>query len=176
VEYIIDCLILFLIYILIYIKKLKYKNKLYKIKFSLFYFYIMVVFLITIMPFRIIVPGRNKLFLERLNLIPFRDIYRHYLGGTQDVILNIIMFIPFGFLISFFKEKNILETIILSFSFSLFIEVTQLLYAWTTIYSKRTSDITDVITNTIGGIIGYLIYKIFCILKKRIAVIFVLKR
>ncbi len=171
VKYILSFAILILIYILIYYKSLKSKSREYKIKFSLFYCYITIVLFATIMPFRIIQPGKNELFYRRLNLVPFRDIYNSYRGAIKDMILNVLMFIPFGFLISLLKEKTLLKTIVLSFLFSLFIETTQLLYAWTSITSIRTCDITDVITNTTGGIIGFLLYKLFSILIKKVKVI-----
>ncbi|NFH31516.1 VanZ family protein, partial [Clostridium sporogenes] len=44
-------------------------------------------------------------------------------------------------------------------SFSMFIEITQLL-------NNRSTDIDDLILNTIGGLIGYGIYKMFvCVMK-----------
>ncbi len=170
-EYILSFGVLILIYILIYYKSLKPKSREYKIKFSLFYIYICMVLFATIMPFRIIMPGQNELFYRRLNLVPFRDIYNSYRGAIKDMILNVLMFIPFGFLISLLKEKTLLKTILMSFSFSLFIEVTQLLYAWTSITSIRTCDITDIITNTTGGIIGFLLYKLVKFFAKKVKVI-----
>lgn len=172
-EYIIDFFILFLIYILIYLKYLKNKESLFKIEFSLFYLYITIVFFSTIMPFRIIIPGRNEFFLDRLNLVPFRDMYKHYFGAIDDIILNIIMFIPFGFFYSLLKNKKLFNVIITSFLFSLFIELTQLLYAWTSIYSRRTCDVTDLITNTFGGVIGYFLYKLIYILKRKVKIFFI---
>lgn len=169
-EYIFSFAILILVYILIYYKSLKLKSREYRIKFSLFYFYITIVLFFTIMPFRII-HMQNELFYKRLNLVPFRDIYNSYRGARKDMVLNVLMFIPFGFLISVLKEKTLLKTILLSFLCSLFIETTQLLYACTSIASIRTCDITDIITNTTGGIIGFILYKIFNILLKKVKVI-----
>ncbi|NLJ94559.1 MAG: VanZ family protein, partial [Clostridiaceae bacterium] len=47
-----------------------------------------------------------------------------------------------------------------TFLFSLAIELTQPL-----LHMHRASDITDLITNTIGGIIGYLFYRFFSKIK-----------
>lgn len=69
------------------------------------------------------------------------------------------MTIPFGFLYSILKKNiNLIKVIVSTFLFSLSIELTQLIM---TIFllRHRSFDVTDLITNTIGGIIGYLIYK-----------------
>ena len=65
---------------------------------------------------------------------------------------NIFIFIPVGLLISLIwniKDKNVVLT---GFLISLSIELTQL-------FLKRTTDIDDLILNTLGVIIGLLISK-----------------
>ncbi len=71
-------------------------------------------------------------------------------------ILNIILFIPLGFFlpILYKKYRNFKEVTKVGFLTSLFIEIMQL-------FSHRATDIDDLITNTLGTIIGYLIFKIF---------------
>lgn len=67
------------------------------------------------------------------------------------------MTIPFGFLLALIKRKNIklLKVVFYTFLLSLSIEILQPL-----INGARSADITDLITNVIGGIAGYVIYLI----------------
>lgn len=72
-------------------------------------------------------------------------------------MLNVIMTIPFGFLLPLVKKNvKLLKIIFYTFLLSLSIELLQPL-----INGVRSSDITDLITNVVGGIIGYVIYLIF---------------
>lgn len=96
------------------------------------------------------------------NISPFNDLLLGRSGSVKEVTLNIIMTIPFGFIYSFYNNDiNIIKVIECTFTFSLAIEITQLLM---TIFllNHRSFDVTDLITNTIGGCIGYLTYcKVF---------------
>lgn len=70
---------------------------------------------------------------------------------------NIIMTIPFGMYVSYYFRYNWKETMILSFLLSLFFELTQL----TGIYfiypgAYRLFDVDDLILNTLGGVVGYI--------------------
>lgn len=88
---------------------------------------------------------------QKLNFIPFsNEIY------IVEYLQNILLFIPFGILLPFLWKKydKLLYILLSGFSFSMFIEVTQLL-------NNRSTDIDDLILNTIGGLIGYGIYKMF---------------
>ena len=87
-----------------------------------------------------------------INWIPFRDFsVRNILG----MILNIVMFIPFGsFLPIYFKHfRKIQITVLAGFLMSLSIEIMQL-------FTFRATDIDDLIMNTIGALAGYGISKI----------------
>lgn len=77
-----------------------------------------------------------------------------------ELILNIIMLMPFGFLYPIIRRAGIMKTISMTFLFSLAIESYQLYSCWCGSYASRIFDITDLITNTIGGLIGYIIYTI----------------
>ncbi|MCU9556869.1 VanZ family protein [Bacillus cereus] len=75
-------------------------------------------------------------------------------GGTT-YLLNIVLFMPFGFLLptiwpQFRKMKN---TVCAGFFFSLAIELNQLL-------NNRITDVDDLFTNTLGAIIGYFLYSV----------------
>ncbi|PHB52227.1 VanZ family protein [Bacillus toyonensis] len=76
-------------------------------------------------------------------------------AGSTTYLLNIVLFMPLGFLLptiwpQFRKMKN---TIYAGFFFSLAIELSQLL-------NSRITDIDDVFTNTLGAIIGYVLYRV----------------
>lgn len=99
--------------------------------------------------------GDEIIRMDEIMLIPFNS------DGATTYILNIIMFIPLGFLLPYIWKsfRNLKYIIFSSFIFSLSIELTQLL-------NKRTTDIDDLIMNTIGGILGFIIFKIFSIIFK----------
>lgn len=93
-----------------------------------------------------------------MNLVPFIDVSLGRGDFIRQVGLNVIMTIPFGFLFPLTKKENtnFFKTIIFCFLLSFIIEVLQPL-----INGFRSSDITDIITNITGGVIGYLFYIIF---------------
>ena len=97
--------------------------------------------------------------MRSINLIPF---YYNQETNThlREVIYNIIVFIPLGVYVQIFKEdwkkaRNCLVVFGISFLF----EVVQFIFA------IGASDVTDLIGNTLGGIVGIL----FCIVMKKIA-------
>ena len=73
------------------------------------------------------------------------------------VFFNILLFVPFGMFLRYYKGYSIKKVIISSFILSAFFEFTQVtrLYG---IYPKpyRLCDIDDLILNTLGGVVGYL--------------------
>lgn len=91
------------------------------------------------------------------NFIPFKEIFRYPITSFlfyKNVIGNIFLFIPFGIFVTYYvKNKTFIPTVFLSILVSSSIEFVQSIIG-------RTSDIDDVILNTIGGILGYIIYKI----------------
>ncbi len=93
----------------------------------------------------------NKpIFNPIINLVPFND------GLELSVILNIILFMPFGFLLPTLwkKYRKLLPTLWNGLLFSIIIEIAQLFGLY------RVSDINDLIMNTIGTICGWIIFNI----------------
>lgn len=101
-----------------------------------------------------------------LNLKPF-----NWISTSKDIlnqimvekVPNIILFVPLGFFIpAVFKNKRKLyKTALISFCMTFSVEFFQY-------FIGRFSDIDDVITNVLGGIIGYAIFKLLnAILKDR---------
>ncbi len=101
------------------------------------------------------------------NLIPFKSI-KHYYSGSFAIIIahinvfgNILIFIPFGiYLQLYLKDKSILKSFVITLISSVIIEVVQFAFG------IGIADIDDVILNTVGGLIGILIYKILVLVFK----------
>lgn len=158
--YLFDFILLISLYFLIFHKKWKKGPKRILLINSIMYVYIIMVIFVTLMPFTIqlVLGGTNNLFMETANFIPFRDLMLNYNGAVKEIILNIIMMIPFGFLYPIISKKSASKVIIMTFLFSLTIECLQLMSArWGGLFS-RSFDVTDLITNTTGGLIGYILY------------------
>lgn len=87
---------------------------------------------------------------EEINLFPFRD------GISLSMILNVVMFMPLGFLLPLlWKEyQSLVRTAIIGFCFSCGIEFCQL-------FNRRVSDVDDLLMNTLGAILGWLIWIVF---------------
>lgn len=154
----IDLISLILIYFICLLPRWK-SNRRYLFLKSTLYTYICFTLYFTLMPFIIPIPFINlKMSSANINLIPFNDILLRHGGATRELFLNIIMMIPFGILVPFIYKKNFFSTIKYTFGFSLIIESFQIFS-----YSGfRSFDVTDLISNTLGGIVGCLLYMLFC--------------
>ena len=91
------------------------------------------------------------------NLTPFKEIFRYELMSSafiKQVLGNIVLFVPLGYFVSYYcKIKGIVGITIVSLLSSVTIEIVQH-------FIGRSVDIDDVILNVIGGIIGFLLYKL----------------
>lgn len=90
-----------------------------------------------------------------LNLIPFK---LQEIGIEQfliEKIPNIILFIPLGFFLPvvFKSNRKAYKTILITFAMTFSIELFQY-------FIGRSSDIDDIITNLLGGIIGFIVFKL----------------
>src|ERR1700722_1153790 len=84
-----------------------------------------------------------------VNLVPFSNSS----GTSGEMADNVLVFIPFGLLLGLnFKRLDLWRKILVVFVFSLTAEVIQYILA------IGASDITDVITNAFGGLIGLMAY------------------
>lgn len=83
-----------------------------------------------------------------VNLIPIVTMP----GDLKEPLLNVILFMPLGFILPILWKRfqSVKNIIIAGLSLSLFIEILQ-------IFTYRATDINDLITNTIGTLVGYLI-------------------
>lgn len=93
---------------------------------------------------------------SKSNYIPFKEMFRYNIGSRlfiKNVIGNIIMFIPYGFFTSYILNlKKTKSMALMALLVSVSIEITQLVIG-------RVFDIDDIILNTLGGIIGFYLYK-----------------
>ena len=88
------------------------------------------------------------------NLIPFIDIIHHHAGAYSEVFLNILLFMPLGIMLQVYRRHALAPTLGILLTVSLLIELLQpQLSPW------RTGDITDVITNVFGGLLGWYLAK-----------------
>lgn len=136
-----------------------------------FIFY--VVLLLTITIFKYVSPiglfDNDREFYRSVNLIPFKTI-SEYISGSVDVSKSIIwdnilgnlcLFIPFGiYLLHFYKNHKAIHYIIMIVLTSIAIELIQY------ILSLGATDIDDVILNSLGGVIGVLLYRMIDALMK----------
>lgn len=83
--------------------------------------------------------------------------FRPFLYMFSDVtsVLNVLMFLPLGFFLPVLRAKfrTFRATVSFGFVMSAFIELAQ-------IFTKRATDINDLMTNTLGTILGYWIAKV----------------
>jgi len=135
---------------------------------TLMFVYISMVLYVTVMPINIPLGATNKYFLDQANFIPFRDLRLGYSGAEREIVLNIIMMVPFGFLFPIIQNKGMIFTVLMTFIFSLMIESTQLLMVYLGSLYSRSFDVTDLITNTLGGFVGFLLYIPFSRLFRKI--------
>ncbi|MFT3701706.1 MAG: VanZ family protein [Agriterribacter sp.] len=88
---------------------------------------------------------------RRVNLIPFNGAAR--ISG--EVIMNIIIFVPLGIYVGVLFKRWISGTKIIFFFVSSF-----LFEAFQFIFKVGAFDITDIISNTLGGLTGLLIFQV----------------
>ena len=92
---------------------------------------------------------------ERINLRPFL-MFKQFRWSSEQVLGNFVMLLPLGIYIPllFPKLSGFFKVFIVCLLVSVSIELMQL------ITSYRSTDIDDVILNTSGAVIGYVMYKI----------------
>ncbi len=153
----------------------RYNNNSVKteILFFLFYLYLVAVFLNTVVPSEIL----RLNFTSDCFMLPNRDsVYNNpaqsYIYIRSFVIeglwfrlfhvfiLNLILLVPFGILFPLLYPKQKDKTIFIGFLISCSIEFLQL-------FTDRLTDTFDIFLNTLGVIIGYMIYKLIMKIKER---------
>ncbi len=94
--------------------------------------------------------------MQNLNLDPYSAPAR--INGEvvyEEIYFNILAFLPFGLYLGIlFKKWNVYQNILVFLLVSLSFEIVQYIFA------IGASDITDVINNVLGGIIGMILFKL----------------
>lgn len=126
-----------------------------------------IVYMVFLMYFLFFAEIMGRTYIDRdyhYNLTPFREIrrfivYRRTLGWfavLSNLLGNVLAFVPFGMTLPMLTPKcrNFFHIVLLGFDFSLFVETIQLI-------SKVGSfDVDDLILNTLGAALGYLVYRL----------------
>ena len=104
----------------------------------------------------IIFRGEQSFTYAKLELIPFWTywaVVKHIPGvSIWDIILNVVLFMPLGFLVTLlFPKIPWWKVLMIAMAMSIIIETNQYFF------EKGIAQIDDVMHNTIGAIIGWLI-------------------
>lgn len=109
-----------------------------------------------------VVFGAYEVTLHTLNIVPFKFITENWDMGARkqvtQIIANILMFVPLGFILPvvFPRVRAFARTAVCMLSFSFLIELVQY-------FIGRSADVDDLILNTVGGMVGYLIFYAFAV-------------
>ena len=157
-KYLIDFATLAFLYAAVFFRKWRKKCRDILLVSTHMYIYLSFVLYFTLMPILTALPFILNHPYTPMNLVPFIDVLAGRGDFLRQIVLNIIMTIPFGFLFPLTQNgrAEFISTVFFCFLMSLGIELLQPL-----INGFRSSDITDLITNVIGGILGYGFYVIF---------------
>ncbi len=104
------------------------------------------------------------------NFIPFNEIFRYSITSRlfiKNVIGNMLMFLPFGFFISYYlNNEKVWLTLFITVITSLAIELVQLTMV------GRVFDVDDIILNVIGGVVGFYIYHLLSYIGDKVPSVF----
>lgn len=134
-----------------------------------FALYILILFKLVFLSRSVFLDDNGNAF-RSINIIPFQTIMEYlYIGadGVKRFSLmniggNIAAFIPLGMYLPLFKKnKKIGINLLLVFLTSLFVEIIQ----W--IFAVGVADIDDLILNSLGGLLGILVYKLVSLIFKK---------
>lgn len=137
------------------------ENKMKRITGILLIVYLLVLSWIILFKMQLSISELKNMNFRSINLIPFSEsVIVNGKVDISEILLNIVAFVPFGIYISMLKPNwNFGKKVLPIFCVSLAYEIIQFIFA------IGGSDITDLIGNTLGGVIGIgifvLLYGIF---------------
>ena len=160
-KYLLDFAVLALLYFLWLCPKWKRREKRVLAVNTVMFLYLSGVLLVTLMPVITSLPFCFSHPYIPMHMNPFEDAISGRGDFIRQIVLNVIMTVPFGFLYPLCrraagKKCGLLCCVLMTIALSLSIELLQPL-----INGARSADITDVIANTTGGLIGYVVYAVF---------------
>lgn len=86
------------------------------------------------------------------------DLQKDGLSAVPQILANVVFFVPLGFISSRLLRLNLPRSVVVGLAVSLVIELTQLTGFWGVYpYAYRTFDVDDLLWNTSGAVIGWLV-------------------
>jgi glycopeptide antibiotics resistance protein len=161
--------------IITFLRLKKKKSLVYVIFFTIFYTYIIKVLDYTLFQFQSLLllkhfmPGlilNGQTAGKTMNLIPL------VMLTPQDLktsLLNILILVPFGFGLPFITNLRMKKIVVIGALFSIVIEFLQLVTGFMAKITFRIADINDVIFNTVGVAIGYILFVGFVCIYRHIS-------
>ncbi|REE67596.1 glycopeptide antibiotics resistance protein [Paenibacillus taihuensis] len=161
-------------FLLVQYRRHGYVNKYRAMLLYLFLLYFMNAFYLILLPFPSSVHNEPPTTGSYVQWIPFHfvlDIMKEtgvdwghpstYLRLVQEravlqVVFNVLLTVPFGMFLRYYFRTGWLKCLLLTLGLSLFFEVTQVTGIYGIFdYPYRLMDIDDVMTNTVGGMLGF---------------------
>lgn len=130
------------------------KSRKHNITKGLFIVYIIILTWIILFKLQFDISSLETMNLRSINLVPFAgSLIINNRVDISEIILNVVIFVPFGIYVCMLKEEwSFIKKVIPIFITSLAFETLQYIFA------LGASDITDLIGNTLGGIIGIAVF------------------
>lgn len=92
---------------------------------------------------------------KNFNFVPFKNFFH------RSSLYNIIMLVPFGFLLPFVRKTNFPKVFLAGLGLCSILECIQAIVGFAVGYSTRIIDVNDLICNTLGAAIGYGLFIVF---------------
>ncbi|MEN9327414.1 MAG: hypothetical protein RI947_222 [Candidatus Parcubacteria bacterium] len=161
--------------IVMFLRLKKKKSVVYLIFFTLFYVYIVKVLDYTLIQYQSLVilkhfiPSlmlRGQTAEKSINLIPLLALTPEDLKTS---LLNILLMIPFGFGLPFITHFRMKKIVVIGVLLSIGIELLQFITGLMAHITFRVADINDVIFNTAGVAVGYILFVGFVHMFRRVS-------
>lgn len=167
-----------IVYIAVLISGIKKKISLSRhILIFLFFVYIVNLVSITLFPLPIQkeeIEYMVKCHFLKNNFVPFKSIIELIkdprTASFRQVFGNIVLFIPMGFLVPllFNKMSTLRKVVLVGFISSFTVEFLQFLISFIIGATYKITDIDDIILNTIGTIIGFILFRFAQFLQEKL--------
>lgn len=153
--------ILTLVVFPVFLWRIRNKSASAKLYYSLFYMYLAGVISQTLFPITL------DLELGLINQSHHieTELFRYFV--LRDALLNVLLTLPFGLLYPLVSRHSWLKTFGLAFLVPVMIESLQLLFLFLTPNYPRVVDISDLVFNFVGLVVGYMLYRIVFGAKQR---------
>lgn len=159
----------------LFLKLKKRKSFAYLLFFTIFYIYLYKVLDYTLLQFQSLLLLKH--FVPNLMLNGFKDgtnvnlvpLATLTLEDVKTSLLNILMMMPFGFGLPFITNFRMKKVVVAGLFLSIVIEFLQLATGFTANTTFRVADINDLVFNTVGVAIGYILFAQFVLVLRRVS-------